>query len=92
MDVISPPRHSKTPPRRLQDAPRCAQDAPRRVQDAPRGLQDAMLVVFWIQNEGKLAPKSDWNSILAVKAKNQVNASWLAFSWLPGVEVGSKLC
>ena len=40
-------------------------------------------VVFWIP---KLDPK--WISIF--KAENQLNVSRLAFSWLSGVEVGSK--
>ena len=42
------------------------------------------------ENGGKLAPKSDQKSLLTLKAKNQLNASRLAFSWLSGVEVGSK--
>ena len=42
------------------------------------------------QNRAKLVPKWDQKSISTLKAENQLNASRLAFSWLSGVEVGSK--
>ena len=49
-----------------------------------------ILVDFGSQNGAKLAPKSDQKSISTLKAKNQLNASRLAFSWLSGVQVGNK--
>ena len=45
---------------------------------------------FGCQNGAKLAPTWDQKSISSLKAKNQLNASPLAFSWLSWVEVGSK--
>ena len=45
---------------------------------------------FGYQNGFKLVPKWDQKSISTLKAENQLNASRLAFSWLSGVEVGSK--
>ena len=47
-------------------------------------------VEFSSQNGAKLVPKWDQKSISTLKAENQLNASRLAFSWLWGVEVGSK--
>ena len=49
-----------------------------------------ILVDFGYQNRAMLAPKWDQKSMLTLKAENQLNASWLAFSWLSEVEVGSK--
>ena len=37
-----------------------------------------------------MVPKWDQKSISTLKAENQLNVSRLAFSWLSGVEVGSK--
>ena len=45
---------------------------------------------FGYQNQAKLAPRWDQKSMLTLKAENQLNASRLAFSWLSGVQVGSK--
>ena len=45
---------------------------------------------FGYQNPTKLVPKWDQKSMLTLEAENQLNASRLAFSWLSGVEVGSK--
>ena len=45
---------------------------------------------FSSQNVAKLVPKWDQKSISTLKAENQLNVSRLAFSWLSGVEVGSK--
>ena len=42
------------------------------------------------ENGANMVPKSDRKSIATLKAKNQLNASWLAFSWVSGIEVGSK--
>ena len=45
---------------------------------------------FGCQNGAKLASKWHQKSISTLKAENQLNVSRLAFSWLSGVEVGSK--
>ena len=45
---------------------------------------------FGYQNAAKLVPKWHQKSISTLKAENQLNVSWLAFSWLSGVEGGSK--
>ena len=37
-----------------------------------------------------MAAKWHQKSISTLKAENQQNVSWLAFSWVSGVEVGSK--
>ena len=42
------------------------------------------------QNGAKLASKWHQKSISTLNAENQLNVSQLAFSWLSGVEVGSK--
>ena len=47
-------------------------------------------MVFVYANQAKLVLKWDQKSILTLKDENQLNASRLAFSWLSGVEVGSK--
>ena len=60
----------------------------QRPQDAPRRLQDTILVDFWKQNGSQLAPKSNQKSIPTLKAKNQLNASQLACSWLLAFRVG----
>ena len=43
---------------------------------------------FWYQHRPKLAPKWYQKSMSTLKAKNQLNASRLVFSWLSGVQVG----
>ena len=45
---------------------------------------------FGRENGGKLAPKSEPKSILALKRKNQLNASRLVPNWVRRVQVGSK--
>ena len=45
---------------------------------------------FGEENGPKLVPKCDPKLISTLKAENQLKASRLAFSWLSGVEVGSK--
>ena len=49
-----------------------------------------ILMDFGKENGAKMGPKSDRKSIAILQAKNQVNASRLAFSWVSGIEVGSK--
>ena len=49
-----------------------------------------ILVDFGYPNRAKLAPRWDQKSMLTLKAENQLNAGRLAFSWLSGVQVGSK--
>ena len=102
--LLDASKRLKTSLRRLQDGLRCPkkplrgpkeasrgpQEPPRRPQDAPRRLQDTILVDFWKQNGSQLAPKSNQKSIPTLKAKNQLNASRLDFSWFSGVQVGSK--
>ena len=93
----TPPKRPKTP----QDAfetpqnapktsPRCPQERSKSAQGAIRAILGRFWLVFGYQNGGKLAPKSDQKSISTLRAKNQLNASPLAFSWLSWVEVGSK--
>ena len=45
---------------------------------------------FGKENGSKLAPKSDQKSKPPLKRKNQLNTSRLVFSWLSGLQVGSK--
>ena len=45
---------------------------------------------FGKENGGKLASKSEPKSILALKRKNQLNASPLVPNWVRRVQVGSK--
>ena len=51
---------------------------------------EGILVDFGKENGGKLAPKSEPKSILALKRKNQLNASPLVPNWVRRVQVGSK--
>ena len=55
-----------------------------------RSVFGAILVDFWKENGGKLAPNSEPKSMLPLKRKNQLNASPLAPNWVRGVQVGSK--
>ena len=55
-----------------------------------KSIFDAILVDFGRENGGKLAPKSDQKSKPPLKRKNQLNISRLMFSWLSGLQVGSK--
>ena len=55
-----------------------------------RSIFEAILVDFGRENGGKLAPKSDQKSKPPLKRKNQLNTSRLMFSWLSGLQVGSK--
>ena len=45
---------------------------------------------FCEENGSKMAPKSEPKSILALKRKNQLNASRLVPNWVRRVQVGSK--
>ena len=45
---------------------------------------------FGRENGGKLAPKSEPKSILALKRKNQLNASPLVPNWVRRVQVGCQ--
>ena len=57
----------------------------------PLGVDLQLIFVdFCSQNKTKLGPKCNQKLISTLKAENQLNASRLAFSWLSGVEVGSK--
>ena len=55
-----------------------------------RSIFDAILMDFGRENGGKLALKSEPKSILALKRKNQLNASPLVPNWVRRVQVGSK--
>ena len=52
---------------------------------------DAILVDFGKENGGKLASQNDQKSKPPLKRKNQLNTSRLVFSWLSGLQVGSKI-
>ena len=49
-----------------------------------------ILVDFGKENGGKLASQNDQKSKPPLKRKNQLNISGLNFSWLSGLQVGSK--
>ena len=45
---------------------------------------------FWKENGGKLVPKLEPKSILALKRKNQLNASRLVPNWVRRVQDGRQ--
>ena len=55
-----------------------------------KSIFERILVDFGKENGGKLAPKSEPKSILALKRTNQLNASPLMPNWVRRVQVGSK--